>query len=88
MTYSSGKDKITRFKDRLQMIKELSPKQRRHYPNRNEEALAAGYPTIFVTRQSTSGDDAMDMGMIHEILTPGVQDADKADASTEMLRIV
>jgi hypothetical protein len=87
MAYPSGKDKITRFKDRFQMIEELPLEQRRHYPDRNEEAFATGYPTISVTRQATAGDDTMEMGMIHEILTPGVQDADKADEGTKMFWI-
>jgi hypothetical protein len=30
----------------------------------------------------------MDMRMVHQVLSPGVQDADKADTRTEMLWII
>ncbi len=88
ITYSSGEDKITVLKPCFQMIEELPLEQRRHYPDRDEEAFAAGYPVIFIAGQAAAGNDAMDMRMVHQILSPGMKDADKADAGTEMFRII
>lgn len=34
---------------------------------------------VFVRRESTTSYNAVDMGMVHEVLSPGMQDAYEAD---------
>jgi len=68
--------------------KELPLEQRRHDPDRDEEPFAAGDPAASVGGESTPGDNTMDVRMIHEVLSPGVQDADAPDLCTEMFRVV
>jgi hypothetical protein len=38
-------------------------------------------------RYTTSGDDAVDVSMVHEVLSPSVEDTDKPNLSTQMLWI-
>jgi hypothetical protein len=37
-----------------------------------------------IERQTTGGHDAMDMGVVLELLVPGVQQAEETDLSAEM----
>lgn len=39
----------------------------------NEEVLFARLPSPAIQGQSPAGDDDMEVGMVHEILAPGVQ---------------
>jgi len=57
-------------------------------PDREEELVVTGAnPASVVRRQATSGDDAMDVGMMLQLLVPGVQDTEKADLGAEMLGV-
>ncbi len=38
--------------------------------------------------ESAPGDNAMDMGMIHEVLAPGVENPDAPDLCPEMFRVL
>jgi hypothetical protein len=87
MTNPSGKDKISRFESPFEKVKELSPKQCRHYPDRDEEPLTARHPTIPFQGQPSAGNDTVDMGMIHKVLSPGMKNAQEADPCPQMLRI-
>jgi hypothetical protein len=53
----------------------------------DEEVIFATLPCPSVTGQASAGNDAVDMRMVHQILAPGVQDADKPDRSSKMFRI-
>ena len=87
MTDTAGEDKIPCFNGALEIGKELSPEQCRHHPDRDEKPLTARYPSLALKRQSPSCDNTVDMGMVHEVLSPGVQDAQEADPCPEMLGI-
>ena len=65
----------------------LAAKELREDPDREEEIVAAGYPVGTVGCQATARDDAVEMGMVHQGLAPGVQHGDEADSSAEMLRV-
>jgi hypothetical protein len=52
-----------------------------------EEAWTAGHPTAAVQGDSPTGRDTMQMGMMSEGLSPTVQDAEKAELRSQMLRI-
>jgi len=85
MAYRAGVDEFVLGTELLQIGKELPPKELRHHFDREEEVILAGLPTPTTLGQSSSGNDVVDMRMVHEILTPGVQNRDKTDVSAKML---
>jgi hypothetical protein len=60
------------FEAIFEKIKELASEQRGHDTYGKEEPLPAGYPTVVVRGQSAPGDNTVDVGVIHKVLTPGV----------------
>jgi len=56
--------------DDLQLFEEASPEQAREYAHWKEETWLARYPPASVRRQSTTGNDAMHMGMMRERRSP------------------
>lgn len=56
-------------------------------PHREEEARTTRDPAGAVWTQSTAGDDAMDVGMMLELLPPRVQDEEETDLRAEVLRV-
>ena len=72
MVYPVGESKGTRFEAFSKKIKELPFEQRRHDPDGDEKPFAGCDPTASVGGESAPGDNTMDVGMIHEVLTPGV----------------
>ena len=75
------KQKLLEFRD------ELAAKDAAQNPDRQEEARRGGNPSGAVESEATARHDAMDVGMVLEVLSPGVQHAEQADVSTEMLRV-
>ena len=56
--------------------------------HREEEIVLAGaYPVRVVPRQAAGGHHAVNVGMMLELLIPGVEDTEKADLGAEMLGI-
>ena len=55
--------------------------------DREEESRAAGDPSRGVGGDAAAGDDAMDVGMMLEVLAPGVEDGQEADLGPEVLGI-
>jgi hypothetical protein len=88
MAETVGKDKIIFFEVIIEKIKELASEQRRHQPDRNEKPFAAGDPAASLGGESTSGDNTVDVGMIHEVLTPSMENADHAYRCTEMFWVL
>lgn len=88
MTDAAREDKITRFKTAFEIVQELVLEQLRQNLYMDEEILPTRYPAASVGGQSSSRYDTVNMGMIHEVLSPGVKDADKPYACAEMLRII
>lgn len=43
---------------------------------------------VAVSGQAAPGDNTVNVGMVHEVLSPGVQNADHPYACTKMLRII
>lgn len=87
MTDRAGEDKVICCEALFEEIEELASEQRRHDPYGEEEAFATRNPAAPVGRQSAPGDYAVDVGMIHEVLHPGVENADHSYPCTEMPRI-
>jgi hypothetical protein len=88
MAEAAGEYKIIRREAFTEKGKELTPEQRRHDPDRNEKILAAWHPAASVGGKSATGDNTVDMGMIHKVLPPGVQNPDGPYPCAKMLRII
>ncbi len=87
MMETVGKDQFIFFEGIFEKIQKLAFEQRRHYSDGKKKSSTAGFPGA-TGRESTSGDNTMDVGMIHEILAPGVQNADTPDLCPEMFRVL
>jgi hypothetical protein len=55
--------------------------------DRKEEASAGGDPARAIGRESTAGDDAVNVGVVVEALAPGVKERHEPDLRPEVLRI-
>ncbi len=55
--------------------------------DRQEEARPAGDPARTVGGGPVAGDDAVDVGVMLEVLPPGVEDGQEADLRPEVLRV-
>ena len=88
MGYSVGEYKSTRLETSFKKIQELPFEQRRQDPDRDKKPFAGYDPTASVGGESTPGDDTVEVGVTHEVLSPGMENADYAYHCTEMFRIV
>src|SRR5271165_5236731 len=68
----------------LQRSHELTPKNPAQHLDGKKERVAGVDPVGVIQRESTRWDHAMDMGMMLELLIPGVQHAEEADLGAEM----
>jgi hypothetical protein len=57
------------------------------HPDRKKESIAWVNPSLVIQRQTTGGQDAVDMGVILELLIPSVQHAEEADLGAQVLGI-
>src|SRR6185369_9774212 len=64
------------------------PEQPAENADREEEAFGARDPGGAIQRQPSRRHQAMDMGMMMQGLTPGMQDAEKPDLRAQMLGIM
>jgi hypothetical protein len=88
VTDTAGEDKIACFKAFLEGVQEFAPEHLGQNLYGTEELFPGRNPVIPLRRQSSSGNNTMDMRMAHEVLSPGVQDCYEADPCAEMLWIV
>ena len=63
----------------LQVLQEQATKQAREHAHRQEEAGAASDPARAVERGAAAGHDAMNVRMVLQGLTPGMEHRDDAD---------
>ena len=63
------------------------PKTPREDPDGQEEVGSTWHPPRAISREPASGQDTMEMGMMVELLAPGVQHGEAADLGSEMLRV-
>lgn len=71
----------------VEVAQEQSPKQARQHLDRKEEPGPARDPTLAVGRNSPAGNQEMDVWVMQQILSPGVQHTEEADLRTQMLWI-
>src|SRR5450759_2241692 len=70
-----------------EVVQEDSAKEAREHAHGQEEVLFAGDPALAISRQAAGGDDAVKMGMVEQVLSPGVQDGEEADCRVQMLGV-
>ncbi len=88
MAEAAGKDEVPSFEAIFEEVQELTFEQRRQDPHGKEEAFAAGSPAAVVGRETAPGDDTMEVGMIHEVLAPGMENADHPYLGAEMFGVL
>jgi hypothetical protein len=88
MTETIRKDKIIFFEGIFEKVQELAFEQCRDHPDRDEKTFAARDPAAPVGGESTPGDNTMEVGMVHEVLTPGMEDTDHSYGCTEMFWVL
>jgi hypothetical protein len=71
----------------FEIIEKLIFEEFRQDPYGEEESFSTGNPALFFRGQATAGNDTVDMGMIQEILSPGVDNSDEAEVCPETLWI-
>jgi hypothetical protein len=71
----------------LELRRELAAEDTAENPDRQQEARRCGNPSGAVEREATARNDAVNMGMMLEVLSPGMEHAEQADVSTEMLGV-
>jgi hypothetical protein len=86
MPETVGKNKSTSFEDIIEEVKELPSEQGRQDPYGKEKPFTGRYPAVPVRGQTTPGDDTVEVGMAHEVLTPGMENADNPYRCTERFR--
>ena len=53
----------------------------------NQEAVARGIPIVAIVRDAAAGDQAVDMGVVVELLSPGMQNGHHANGGADVLWI-
>ena len=67
-----------------EFIEEQPPEELREDTDGQEEPRAAGEPLPPVERGTAAGHDTMNVGMMVQVLAPGMQNGNEADLGTEM----
>ena len=71
----------------LEQVDELAAEHAAEHVHREEEPGRTGDPPRPVRRQAAAGDDAVDVRMMIEVLSPRVEDGEEPDVGAEMARI-
>jgi hypothetical protein len=87
MTESVGKDKIIFFEVIFEKIKELASEQRGDHPYGKKKSSTAWYPGA-IGREASPRDDTVEVGMVHEVLTPSMENTDDSYRCTEMFLVL
>ncbi len=85
---AAGEDEVPSLEAILEEGQELPSEQGREDPHGKEEAFAGGDPAAAVRREAVPGDDAVEVGMIHEVLAPGMENADHPHLCAEMFWVL
>ena len=83
----AGEVELPRVEGLLQGGEEPPAEEPRSHADRQEEARTTGDPPRAVRREAATGDDAMEMRVMHQGLSPGVQHGEKPDRGAEMPRV-
>src|SRR5437016_7391482 len=83
----SEEPQLAGVKGLLQILQEQSAEQAGEYPHGQEEVRAAGNPPGAIEGDSAARNDTVEMGMVDQGLSPGVEYGKEADFSSQMLGI-
>ena len=83
----SAEDQLAGPKGLVEGFEEQTAEQAGQHADRQEEARSAAHPALAVGRQPAAGHDAVQVGMVLQGLTPGVQHRDEADLGAEVSRV-
>jgi hypothetical protein len=87
MTETVRKDKILFFEGIFEKVKELASEERRHYSDGKKKSSPAWYPGA-IGREASTRDDTVEVRMVHEVLTPRMENTDHSYRCTQMFRVV
>ena len=87
MTETVGKDQFLFFEGIFEKTEELASEQGRDHPDRKKKFSTAWFPGA-IGRQASPCDDTVEVGVVHEILTPRMENSDHAYGCTERFWIV
>ena len=77
-------DEILLIESLLEKVEELALEDHTECFCGEEEIFAGGDPTSLIERQSSLGDEAVEVEVVLELLVPGMKDQDKAWSSPKM----
>jgi hypothetical protein len=75
MTETIGEDQFLFFEGIFEKTEELASEQGRDYPDRKKKFSTGWFPGV-IGREASSRDDTVEVGMVHEVLTPGMENTD------------
>jgi hypothetical protein len=81
------KDKIIRLEASFEKVQELASEQRRHHPDGKKKSSTAWFPGA-MGREATPRDDTVEVRVVHEVLTPRMENTDHAYRCTEIFWVV
>jgi len=68
-------------------FEEQASEQPRQHPHRQEESGLAGNPLLATDRETATRNDPVNMGMVSQARSPGMQDQGEADVGPQVFRI-
>ena len=71
----------------FKILEKQAAKQTGQYAYGEKESRSTGDPAKTVGGDPAAGNDTMDMGMVEQILPPGVQDGEESDFGTQVRRV-
>src|SRR5271168_3758117 len=83
----TGKPELSLVESVFQFFEKEPPEQAGEDGHRQEESRHAGDPTFVIGRQAAAGDDAVQMRVMQEVLSPGMKHGEESDAGTRMFRV-
>jgi hypothetical protein len=86
MTETMGEDQFLFFEGIFEKTEELASEQGRDHPDRKKKFSTGWFPGA-IGRETSPRDDTVEVGVVHEVLTPRMENTDDADRCTEMFWI-
>lgn len=80
----AGEPELALGEGALQSRDELASKDATEHLDRKKESIPRADPVCVIERESASGNDAVDMRMVLQLLIPGMEHTEEADLRTEM----
>ena len=75
------------MESRIEGFEEQAAEEAGEHFHGKEVARSAGDPALVIGGKSAAGDNAVQMRVMEQVLSPGMQYGEEADAGAEMLRV-